>query len=97
MFGSFAGILTQREMIDVIPNKIRNSMYSLQPTIAMMFAIPQIAIFGWLIPTIGFPITLAIIGIISLGGVIIIRKGLNQPKPVLAKKEVAAETIVVEE
>ena len=76
-----ADILTQREMLDVIPNNIRNSMYSLQPTIAMIFAMPQIAIFGWLIPIIGFPVTLVSIGLINVIGVVIIRKGLHQPKP----------------
>ncbi|MFW9848284.1 MAG: MFS transporter [Candidatus Thorarchaeota archaeon] len=76
-----ADILTQREMLDVIPNNIRNSMYSLQPTIAMIFAMPQIAIFGWLIPIIGFPATLVSIGLISVVGVLIIRKGLHQDKP----------------
>ena len=96
MFAAFAGILTQREMIDVIPNEIRNSMYSLQPTIAMLFAIPQIGLFGWLIPVIGFPTTLVIIGFVSLMGVLIIRHGLNQPKPVMAKKDVAKKEAAVE-
>ncbi|MGY5854260.1 MAG: MFS transporter [Candidatus Thorarchaeota archaeon] len=90
-FGAFADILTQREMIDVIPNKIRNSMYSLSPTIATLFAIPQIAIFSWLIPLAGFPITLAGVGLISLCGVVVIRHGLNQPKPVIDKE--TGETI----
>jgi MFS family permease len=76
-----ADILTQREMLDVIPNNIRNSMYSLQPTIAMLFAMPQIAVFGWLIPIIGFPATLVSIGLINVVGVLIIRKGLHQQKP----------------
>ncbi|MBN2229957.1 MAG: MFS transporter [Candidatus Thorarchaeota archaeon] len=78
---SCADILTQREMLDVIPNKIRNSMYSLQPTLMMLFAIPQIGIFGWLIPSIGFPLTLVIVGIVNILGVGIIKKGLDQPKP----------------
>jgi MFS family permease len=79
--GACADILTQREMLDVIPNNIRNSMYSLQPTIAMIFAMPQIAVFGWLIPIMGFPATLVCIGLINVVGVLIIRKGLHQPKP----------------
>ncbi len=84
-FGGFAEILTQRVLLDVIPNRIRNSMYSLSPTIATFFAIPQIAIFGWIvaIPVIGFPITLALCGIISLVGVILIRKGFQQEPPEL--------------
>ncbi|MHA1934689.1 MAG: MFS transporter [Candidatus Thorarchaeota archaeon] len=81
-FGGFAEILTQRELLDVIPNKIRNSMYSLSPTLGTLLAIPQIWIFGWLIPVVGFPITLVSCAMVSLVGVLMIRRGLNQPKPV---------------
>jgi MFS family permease len=82
LFGGMAEILTQRELLDVIPNRIRNSMYSLSPTIATLFALPQIAFFGWLIPNAGFPITLAIVGAVATLGVLSLRKGLSQPKPV---------------
>jgi MFS family permease len=90
-FGGFAEILTQRELMDVIPDRIRNSVYSLSPTILFLFAMPQIGIFGWLIPVIGFPTTLFLIGLISLAGVAIIRHGFSLPKPVLvtqAEKDV---------
>ncbi len=80
-FGAFAEILTQRELLDAIPNRIRNSMYSLSPTIATLFALPQIAIFGWLISNIGFSFTLILCGLVSLIGVILIRHGLSQTKP----------------
>lgn len=80
-FGGFAEILTQRVLLDVIPNKIRNSMYSLQPTIAMLFAMPQIALFGYLLTTIGFPLTLMICGVTSLAGVLLIALGLRQEVP----------------
>jgi hypothetical protein len=85
-FGGFAEILTQRQLLDAIPNRIRNSMYSLSPTIATIFALPQIWFFGWLIPTIGFPLTLMLCGLVSLVGVLLIRKGLHQPKPVLEEE-----------
>ena len=81
-FGGFAEILTQRILLDVIPNRIRNSVYSLIPTVAIVLAIPQIALFGMLVPMYGFPLTLTGIAIISLGGVLLIRHGLAQPKPV---------------
>ena len=110
-FGGFAEILTQRVLLDVIPNRIRNSMYSLSPTIATLFAIPQIAIFGWIvaIPGIGFPLTLALCGLISLGGVVLIRNGLHQERPEPEEEcwangngsaesiEIAEEEIAVEE
>ncbi|UCE10926.1 MAG: MFS transporter [Candidatus Thorarchaeota archaeon] len=79
--GAMAEILTQRLLLDVIPNRIRNSMYSLTPTLMTIFAMPQIAFFGWLLSVIGFPITLAIISAISLGGVFLIRRGLSYPIP----------------
>ena len=81
-FGGFAEILTQRMLLDVIPNRIRNSIYSLIPTIAIIFAIPQIALFGMLVPMYGFPLTLTGIAIVSFVGVLLIRHGLAQPKPV---------------
>ena len=88
-FGGFAEILTQRVLLDVIPNKIRNSMYSLQPTIAMLFAIPQIAAFGWLLTIIGFPLTLLICGVVSLAGVLLISLGLKKEVPVLEDESLA--------
>ncbi|MHA1960436.1 MAG: MFS transporter [Candidatus Thorarchaeota archaeon] len=80
-FGGMAEILTQRLLLDVIPNRIRNSIYSLTPTLMTIFAMPQIALFGWLLSVIGFPITLAMISTISLGGVFLIRRGLSYPVP----------------
>lgn len=81
-FGGFAEILTQRVLLDVIPNRIRNSMYSLAPTIATLFAIPQIAAFGWLITIIGFPLTLASCGAVSLIGVLLIVRGFRHEVPI---------------
>ena len=85
-FGAFAEILTQRELLDAIPNKIRNSMYSLSPTISTLFALPQIVIFGWTISIIGFPLTLLCCGLISLTGVLLIKHGLTQPKPIVQEE-----------
>ncbi len=82
MFGSIAGILTQRVMLDVIPNRIRNSMYSLQPTLVMLISMPLIAFFGWFIPfTGGFLLTFLICAVISLLGVLMIRAAFNNPIP----------------
>ncbi|MFW9981593.1 MAG: MFS transporter [Candidatus Thorarchaeota archaeon] len=82
-FGGFAEILTQRVLIDAIPNRIRNSMYSLFPTLATLFAIPQIALFGWLITVIGFPLTLAACGVTSFAGVMLIVHGFRHEPPQL--------------
>ncbi len=82
MFGAIAGILTQRVMLDVIPNRIRNSMYSLQPTLVMLLSMPLIAFFGWFIPfTGGFLLTFIICAIISLLAVLMIVAAFNNPIP----------------
>jgi hypothetical protein len=86
-----AEILTIRIMIDVVPTKIRNSVYSLSPTMATVFAIPQIAIFGAAIQFIGFPATLVFTGLVSLAGVLMIRKGLSYPIPVTEESKRAKE------
>jgi MFS family permease len=82
MFGAIAGILTQRVMLDVIPNRIRNSMYSLQPTLIMLVSMPLIAFFGWFIPlTGGFFLTFLICAVISLISVVMIWMAFNNPIP----------------
>ena len=80
-FGAFANILTQRVMIDVIPNRIRNSMYSLQPTLTIILSIPLIAFFGWFIPLYGFSYTFLLLGLIALIGTLLIKKGFGYPIP----------------
>ncbi|MDF1541377.1 MAG: hypothetical protein P1Q69_20935 [Candidatus Thorarchaeota archaeon] len=83
---SFASIPTQRVLLDVIPNEIRNSVYSLIPTIAMLFAIPQILIVGPTIQYVGFIPALVFLAIIAGIGAWMIGKGLvtaakNPDKP----------------
>jgi hypothetical protein len=81
MFGSIAGILTQRVMLDVIPNRIRNSMYSLQPTLVMLLSMPLIAFYGWLIPLSGFTLPFMISASISLFSVYMIWSAFKHPIP----------------
>jgi MFS family permease len=81
MFGSLAGILTQRVMLDVIPNRIRNSMYSLQPTLVMLMSMPLIAFYGWLIPLSGFTLPFLISAGISFISVLMIWKAFQHPIP----------------
>ncbi len=95
-FGGFAQILTQRVMIDVIPSKIRNSMYSLQPTLIMLASAPLIALFGWLIPQYGFPLTFTICSLVTFTGALLVRKAFTYPIPkadevIIASQEEASE------
>jgi MFS family permease len=91
MFGAIAGILTQRVMLDVIPNRIRNSMYSLQPTLVMLISMPIIAFFGWLIPISGFTLTFMICAVISLISVIMIWMAFQNPIPKVVEPVLATE------
>ena len=77
LFGGFANILTQRVMLDVIPNRIRNSVYSLIPTVTLLLALPQIVVFGVTIQYLGFPVSLILCSLVSIVGVLMIRKGLS--------------------
>jgi MFS family permease len=96
-FGGFADILTQRLIIDTIPNRIRNSMYSLQPAIATILAMPQIALFGWLTNLWGFPLTLVSCGLVSLAGVLMIKKGMKYPLPVVTDLAAPSPIVKAEE
>lgn len=81
LFGGIAGILTQRVMLDVVPNRIRNSIYSLQPTLIMLVSMPLIAFFGWFIPLTGFAPTFILCAIISLVATIMIWAAFKYPIP----------------
>ncbi|MFW9846729.1 MAG: MFS transporter [Candidatus Thorarchaeota archaeon] len=96
MFGGFAQILTQRIMIDVIPSKIRNSMYSLQPTLIMLASAPLIALFGWLIPQYGFPLTFSICSLVTLIGALLVRKAFSYPIPKADEVRPASQEEVIE-
>jgi MFS family permease len=91
MFGAVADILTLRVMLDVVPNRIRNSLYSLQPTLVMLVSMPLIAFFGWLLPQSGgFTLTLLICAAISLLGTMMIWKAFKNPI-LVAEAVVAAD------
>lgn len=81
LMSRFAAVLSQRLLLDVIPNRIRNSVYSLIPTVAMILALPQIVIIGFTIQYLGFPVSLMICSLVSFIGVLMIRKGLSYPVP----------------
>jgi hypothetical protein len=74
------GVLTSRIYVDAIPNRVRNGVYSLFPTVVLLMSMPQIALFGWLI-SISIPLTLILVGVISSIGCLLIRKGLQYPHP----------------
>jgi MFS family permease len=81
IFYQLANVLTSRVFIDAIPNRVRNGVYSLFPTVVLLMSIPQIAFFGWLLSATPLPLTLILVGIISTAGCAMIRKGLQYPHP----------------
>ncbi len=93
MFGGFAQILSQRVKLDVIPNRIRNSMYSLQPTIAMLLSIPLLLLFGWLTTETGFTLPFSLCALITLLGISFIWKAFKHPIPKAEVTVAAAEEI----
>lgn len=87
VFMQLAGVLTSRVFVDAIPNRVRNGVYSLFPTVVLLMGIPQIAFFGWLI-SVSIPLTLVLVGVISTMGCLLIRKGLQHPHPQELQSEV---------
>lgn len=94
LFYGFTNILTQRILIDVVPSRIRNSVYSLMPTLAMLFAIPQILIVGPAIENVGFIPPLFFCATVTVIGVLLVRKGFSYPMPILdeSKQESPAQS-----
>ena len=81
LFANFAGILTSRIMIDVVPNRIRNSMYSLRPTLFMLAAIPLIYYLSQALPAYGFPPTFLVCAVFAAIGAFLIWWGFRYPIP----------------
>lgn len=77
IFFTVAAILWMRVLIDAIPNRIRNGVYSLLPTLVVLASIPQVALFGWLMPLSGIPIVLVLSGFVSTAGALFLRKGFT--------------------
>jgi hypothetical protein len=81
LFGGVAGILTQRVLIDVVPNKIRNGLYSLRATLIVMASLPLYPLFGWLTPEYGFAATFMVYFIITSIGSVFIWMAFKQRIP----------------
>ncbi len=99
-FGQIETVLTQRVLIDAIPTRVRNSVYSLFPTLMLLFSMPQISLYGWIITEYGVPLALILCSLVSFVGVLLMRRGLSYPIPTeeeSVESEVAEEEIVSDE
>ena len=79
LFASLANILHSRVMIDVVPTRFRNSLYSFRPTLALLLGMPLLIIFSALLPIYGFPLTFAAVSFVALLGWYLTRKGYSHP------------------
>ena len=77
VFFTVAAILWMRVLIDAIPNRIRNGVYSLLPTLVVLASIPQVALFGWIMPISGIPLVLVLSGLVSTAGAVFLRRGFT--------------------
>jgi MFS family permease len=82
IFLAVAKVLISRVFVDAIPNRVRNGVYSLFPTITTLLCIPQIAFFSWLISVAPISLTLILTGVISTIGVLLINQAFQHPRPV---------------
>jgi len=96
IFLQLAGVLTSRVFVDAIPNRVRNGVYSLFPTVVLIMSIPQIAFFGWFI-SVSIPLTLVLMGIISSVGCLMIRKGLQYPHPKELEQDIGMQDTRIRE
>ncbi|MHA2271360.1 MAG: MFS transporter [Candidatus Hodarchaeales archaeon] len=66
IFENIAGLLEQRIFLDAVPDKNRNSVYSLVPTMILIASAPMVIIGGYLIVNFGVPLTLICMGLLAL-------------------------------
>jgi MFS family permease len=91
-FGQIQGILVSRVFVDAIPSRVRNSVYSLMPSLMLLFSIPQISFFGWIIQVYGVPLALILCSGIAMIGVALLHKGFTYPIPSHEEEEMRTDT-----
>ncbi|MFX0204843.1 MAG: MFS transporter [Candidatus Hodarchaeota archaeon] len=65
-FYTLGNILAQRLFLDVVPDRNRNSIYSLIPTLLLLFTAPCAVIGASLIKNLGFSTTAFLLGVIGI-------------------------------
>ncbi|MDF1540901.1 MAG: MFS transporter [Candidatus Thorarchaeota archaeon] len=92
LFGGISGILTQRVLIDVVPNKIRNGLYSLRATLIVLASLPLFPFFGWVTPEFGFAASFLWFFVITTIGTILIWLAFKNAIPKAKDLEVVEAT-----
>ncbi|MHA2174928.1 MAG: MFS transporter [Candidatus Hodarchaeales archaeon] len=98
IWGHLQGIFMGRLEIDLIPDKVRNTVYSLQPTFVVIFSIPFVLIGGFVLSNYGFLEGCILLLLINSFNVLIFGLGLfwltNQKKSVVIKDIRAKELAI---
>jgi MFS family permease len=90
-FGAAGDLLSQRFMLDLIPDRIRNGIYSLMPSLTIGLAVPQLLVFAILLPVLSVSTILACLSLISAVGCLLLAAGLRlAPQAAPSPEEVAA-------
>jgi MFS family permease len=95
-FGASGDLLSQRLMLDLVPDRIRNGIYSLIPSLTIGLAVPQLLFFAIWLPVLGVSRILGCLSLISAVGALLLAIGLRRaptsppvkdhvPAPPLAK------------
>lgn len=82
-FGSIGELLTQKLFLEVIPDDMRNSIYSLLPTLGLIIGTPIVYLLGLWIDDIGIDVAIFFFVLIALVGVLLeyIAMQSYQPDP----------------
>jgi MFS family permease len=89
IFSNISFILRQRLYLDMIPDEIRNSVYSLVPTLTLIISAPVIVIAGNFIGIIGTSVTLVILTLVACVAVALMSVAFRvMPKEIMSTKKV---------
>ncbi len=78
LFGSAANLLVQRLLLDMIPDRNRNSLYSLFPTLTLLLATPQLILFSGLLPVYGVAVVLVGLCLVSILACVLVAHALRK-------------------
>ncbi len=85
---NLSNILRQRLLLDIVPDKIRNSVYSLLPTLTLIISSPVVLIAGSIIEILGLPMTLIILTIFGIFSSFFLYVGMQfLPQEILSQVE----------
>ncbi|MFX1475784.1 MAG: MFS transporter [Promethearchaeota archaeon] len=90
IFSSGASVLRRRVELDLIPDRTRNAIYSLFPTLRLLIAAPQLFFFSGILPIFGPSPVLIGLGFISTSGCLLIALGMHF-RPTTKKAEEPAK------